>query len=328
MLKGFSFLRRDGDNLNSWQCVAGVLHDLHNTYSTLPHPVSLSFGANNFRTSSALDALETPLLPLTSSQDLKDNAWNPLPRSLQDQIEWPELPQPLRSLRLPLDITPSDAVESRPGQSLNGVFKRMTSTLEDLELVTVAYNGVKQNSLQSEARLPELWPILSDTFAGIVFETLRSVTLSGWMFHLRPFQRFLTDQASTLRELRMVRCICDESYSAFFDMVENGLDSLRLTGVEIYAMRFWPDFTEEGNVVDSRRPNPLRYKGQPPEDWADNWSWAVTCGDLEWPYRQYELEAAMLQGRSNSMRRRRMENGNVPEIFGEHVDWWKQPNYF
>lgn len=334
MFSGFSFSRRDGDNLYSWQCGAGVLHDLRNTYSTLPHPVSLSFGANNFRTSSALDALETPLLPLTSSQDPKDNAcnplpqWNPLPRSLQDEIEWPELPQPLRSLRLPLDIRSSDAVEGRPGQSLNGVFKRMTGTLEDLELVTVAYNGVKQYSLQLEARLSDLWPILSDTFAGLVFEILRSVTLSGWMFHLRPFQCFLTDHASTLRELRMIRCICDESYSAFFDMAENGLASLRLTGVEIYAMRFWPDFTAEEKVVDSRRPNPLRHSAQPPEDWASNWSWAMMCGDLEWPYRQYELEVAMLQGRSNSVRRRRVENDNAAETFSEHVDWWKQPNFF
>lgn len=127
-----------------------------------------------------------------------------------------------------------------------------------------------------------------------------------------------------------MRCVCDESYSAFFDLAENGFNVvLKLTGVEIYAMRFQPDFLANAGPVDPRRPNTLRRQNaEPLKDWAGNWSWAMMCADLDWPYRQYELEAAMLQGRSNSMRRRRVENDNAPETSGEHMDWWKQPNYF
>lgn len=168
---------------------------------------------------------------------------------------------------------------------------------------------------------PMLW-ILTEGL-----DNLRSISLRGFSFDMPTLQQVLSSNATTLRTLRLIDCFCSDSYHIFETFVKDHIaPAIALTGVEIYGLHFDDPALHGRRSSESLDYGPyqaMRYHERFPSLEAIEKRGQMEKLDMvaSWPYERFELEAAMLDGRVNTVVRRRQS----PPTEHAREKWWRLP---
>lgn len=172
-------------------------------------------------------------------------------------------------------------------------------------------------------------PPKHDPMLGILIEglhNLRSISLRGFSFDMPTLQQVLSSHAATLRTLRLIDCYFTHSYHIFETFVKDRTPTMALTGVEIYGLHFDDPALHGRSSSESLDYEP--YQAMRDDKRFPSLEAIEKRGQLEkidmvasWPYERFELEAAMLGGRVNTVARRR----HNPPYGLAREEWWNLP---
>lgn len=168
-------------------------------------------------------------------------------------------------------------------------------------------------------------PMLGTLIEGL--NNLRSISLRGFSFDMPTLQQVLSRHAATLHTLRLIDCYFSHSYHIFETFVKDQIaPTIALTGVEIYGLHF-----DDPALHGRRSSESLDYE---PYQWMRSEKRFPSLEAIEkrgqsekidmvasWPYERFELEAAMLGGRVNTIMRRRQ---SPPDDYARDR-WWDLP---
>lgn len=103
------------------------------------------------------------------------------------------------------------------------------------------------------------------------FERLRSLTLRGFIFDTAALKDLLITYASTLQFLHILDCWCIDPHKDFRHMIRRWVrPALRLSGVEVYGLRFLRPGKEKQGQPHSPRTPPLPFPLDSPAFAADD----------------------------------------------------------
>jgi hypothetical protein len=170
-------------------------------------------------------------------------------------------------------------------------------------------------------------PLLLLLLSGL--DSLRSLSLRGFLFAVDALQELLLALTRTLRTLRLADCHCLDTYYTFFAFAKQHVAvALTLTGVEVYDLRFGLDYQPPLDAELARREmreyREMRYRQSvwSIETLSRKQSLAGRDMAWGWPFERQELEAAMLDGCVNKIARRfwppprRGQRWEIPVTYG------------
>lgn len=138
------------------------------------------------------------------------------------------------------------------------------------------------------------------------FKTLRILTLRNFVFGQAAMYDLLLGLKG-LRTLHLLDCISHECYEAFLQRAKEAVSvSLRLTGVEIYGLKFQSYLLPQPSFDQDMRDR-MRTKRNLDYDRAGDYGILVEFYPYttpDWPCERPELEDAMLGGRPNDVLRK------------------------
>lgn len=158
--------------------------------------------------------------------------------------------------------------------------------------------------------------------SGLRFERLQTIEIRGWEFNLPDLHSFLIAPASTLREIHIIDCLCNDSYAAFATAADQWSSTLHLTGIEVFALRF-SHADKSGDLQWIRKheygDKALRLAKLDGRGMRSPWTPQVAL--QEEPTGRPELEAMVMGGRSNGIVRR---TKSLAAMMGGRK-WWEVP---
>lgn len=255
-----------------------------------------------------------------------DYGW--VPEHTELEMEWQEMlignsaldlaKLQVKSLRMP-SLTKEPSTDDSLC-SLTTFFEQ--DCLVDLDL---GYDFFEQYLLGEIASPPK-----HDLMLGILVEglnNLRFISLRGFSFDMPTLQQVLPSHAATLHTLRLIDCYFSHSYHTFETFVKDHIaPTIALTGVELYGLHFDDPALHGRSSSESLDYEP--YQAMRDDKRFPSLEAIEKRGQLEkidmvasWPYERFELEAAMLGGRVNTIVRRRQ---SPPDDYARHR-WWDLP---